>query len=169
MAKAVRKTVDLSSYPDLVVIYLGMHVNAISGIKTLLGMGPQIDRAGKDWPDGLLHFENKMIYSFFPLHMGMRWYWRDFESMERWTRSEPHKRWWQNYLKDAGGTAFWHEAYFMRGGMEGLYAGVNKPLGLSGFAPIVEAKGSRFYARQRLGVSGQTPVSPEGTKEHELS
>lgn len=30
-----RQTVDLSKYPDLVVIYLGMRVNRIYGIKTL--------------------------------------------------------------------------------------------------------------------------------------
>jgi len=31
-----RRTVNLSAYPDLVVIYLGMRVNRIAGIKTLL-------------------------------------------------------------------------------------------------------------------------------------
>jgi hypothetical protein len=33
---ALRQTVDLSAYPDLVVIYLGMRVNVLTGIKTLL-------------------------------------------------------------------------------------------------------------------------------------
>lgn len=42
---ATRKTVDLSSYPDLVVIYLGMRVNAIAGLKTLFGFGPKIGRS----------------------------------------------------------------------------------------------------------------------------
>ena len=38
MAKRVeRRTVDLSGYPDLVVIYLGMRVNRFTGLKTLLG------------------------------------------------------------------------------------------------------------------------------------
>lgn len=41
------RTVDLSAYPDLVVIYLGMRVRTFPGIKTLLGLGPQIDRAGE--------------------------------------------------------------------------------------------------------------------------
>ena len=36
-----RRTVDLSGYPDLVVVYLGMRVNRITGIKTLLGFGPR--------------------------------------------------------------------------------------------------------------------------------
>jgi hypothetical protein len=30
-----RKTVDLSAYPDLVVIYLGMRVRTLTGLKTL--------------------------------------------------------------------------------------------------------------------------------------
>jgi len=30
-----RSTVDLSAYPQRVVIYLGMRVNALTGIKTL--------------------------------------------------------------------------------------------------------------------------------------
>jgi hypothetical protein len=35
--KIERRTVVLSAYPDLVVIYLGMRVNALTGIKTLIG------------------------------------------------------------------------------------------------------------------------------------
>jgi len=36
MKKASRRVVDLSSYPDLVVMYLGMRVKAFTGIKTLI-------------------------------------------------------------------------------------------------------------------------------------
>ena len=42
MGRVARQTVDLSACPDLVVIYLGMRVNAWVGIKRLLGLGPQI-------------------------------------------------------------------------------------------------------------------------------
>jgi hypothetical protein len=31
-----RRTVDLSAFPDLVVIYLGMRVNELRGLRTLL-------------------------------------------------------------------------------------------------------------------------------------
>ena len=34
-----RRTVDLSAFPDLVVIYLGMRVNTPKGLKTLLRFG----------------------------------------------------------------------------------------------------------------------------------
>ena len=37
-----RSTVDLSQYPDLVVIYLGMKVNSPRGLKTLISFGPKI-------------------------------------------------------------------------------------------------------------------------------
>ncbi len=36
-----RQTVDLSPYPDLVVIYLGMRVNRLYGLRTLMGYGPR--------------------------------------------------------------------------------------------------------------------------------
>src|SRR6202041_1414666 len=84
--KALRQTVDLSVYPDLVVVYLGMTVNMLTGIKTLLGFGPKIEGSVAARPDGLLLHEN-IFFSFFPLHLGMRQYWRDFESLERFTRT----------------------------------------------------------------------------------
>ena len=61
-----RRTVDLSSYPDLVVIYLGMRVNRIMGIKTLLGFGPQISNSAAAQPNGLLRHET-VFYSLFPI------------------------------------------------------------------------------------------------------
>ena len=36
MARVDRRTVDLSAYPDLIVIYLGLRVNAVTGIKKAL-------------------------------------------------------------------------------------------------------------------------------------
>jgi hypothetical protein len=98
----------------------------------------------------------------------MRWYWKDFESMERWTRSEPHRVWWQNFLRDSGGTAFWHEIYFMRGGMEGIYDDAKHPIGFQAFAPSLPARGSVFSARRRLGIAGEVPVQPEGMSEQDV-
>ncbi|HEX4164981.1 MAG TPA: DUF4188 domain-containing protein [Bryobacteraceae bacterium] len=164
-----RRTVDLSAYPDLVVIYLGMRLRKLAGIKRLFGVGPQIAKAGQARPEGLLHCDNGIIYSFFPLHVGMRWYWKDFESMERWARSEPHRLWWQEFLRDSGGAGFWHETYFMRGGMEAIYDDTKlPPLGFETFAPRVAAHGPMFSARTRLRLTGETPSQPEGTTEPEL-
>ena len=117
MPGANRQTVDLSGFPDLVVIYLGMRVNRPRGLRTLAWIGPQIKRSVLERPDGLLLHED-LIFSMFPPHLGMRQYWRDFDAMERWARSLPHKQWWQRFVRDTGGTGFWHETYLMRGGME---------------------------------------------------
>lgn len=163
-----RRTVDLSGYPDLVVVYLGMRVNVLAGMKTLLRLGPQIDKAGGAHPEGLLHFEQNILYSLFPFHVGMRWYWRDLASLEAWTRSTPHRDWWTNFLKDSGGTGFWHEMYRIRGGMEAIYDDVLSPIGFARFAPTLPAKGGRFSARRRLDVQGEAPPAPEGLSETDL-
>lgn len=150
MATSVnRRTVDLSQYPDLVVVYLGMRVNRITGLKTLFGFGPRIADSVAAHPDGLLHHEN-FILSLFPMHGGMRQYWRDLESLLAWTRSDPHRLWWKNFLRDSGGTGFWHETYLMRGGMEAIYDDLPAPLGLSAFAPMVAARHTMFGAAHRL-------------------
>ena len=78
--KVDRRTVDLSQYPDLVVIYLGMRVNQLTGLKTLLGFGPKISASVEAQPEGLLLHET-IIYSMFPPNVGMRQYWRDMDSL----------------------------------------------------------------------------------------
>ena len=151
-----RETVDLSQYPDLVVIYLGMRVNALTGIKTVLGFGPKISGAVDARPDGLLLHES-LFYSL--RHFGMRQYWRDFESLETWSRSEPHLRWWQRFLRDSGGTGFWHETYMRRGGMEAVYVDMQAPTGMMKFAPVATARGAMFSARKRAALSGEAPLA----------
>ena len=155
MARVDRRTIDLSAYPDLVVVYLGMRMNAWYGLKRIIGLGPQIKDSVNAKPDGLLLHED-LLFSLVPLHGGMRQYWRDFDSLERWTRSSPHRDWWQQFLKDSGGTGFWHETYFMRGGMEAIYDDMPKPIGMMTFAPVRPARGPMFSARTRAG-HGEAP------------
>ena len=103
--KPNRITVDLSQFPDLVVIYLGMRAKTPRGLRTLLSFGPKIQASVTAAPDGLLLHEN-LLYSLFPPHFGMRQYWRDFDSLERWAHDLPHKAWWRDYLRDRAGTGF---------------------------------------------------------------
>ncbi len=146
-----RRTVDLSAYPDLVVIYLGMRVNRITGIKTLMGFGPKIAASADALPDGLLRHET-FLFSMFPPHAGIRQYWRDQESLMKWTRSDPHREWWQKFLKDSGGTGFWHETYLRHGGMEAIYDDIVPKIGFMSFAPILPARGPMFGAAARAGM-----------------
>jgi hypothetical protein len=155
-----RTTVDLSAYPDLVVIYLGMRVNSLRGLKTLLRLGPGIRAAVDAKPDGLLLHEN-LIMSLWPVHAGMRQYWRDFESLEKWARSVmPHQKWWTDFLRDPGGTGFWHETYFRRGGIEAIYDDIPTPIGMMKFAPNQKARGPMFSARQRVQKPGDAGAPP---------
>jgi Domain of unknown function (DUF4188) len=158
MGKVAQQTVDLSGFPDLVVIYLGMRVNAWAGLKTLFRLGPQIKNSVDERPDGLLAHEN-LIFSLIPLHLGMRQYWRDFDTLEAWSRSTPHREWWRDFLRSSGGTGFWHEAYFMRGGMEAVYDDVPRHLGFAQFAPLQPARGPMFSARNRAKLAGESPAA----------
>jgi hypothetical protein len=146
-----RQTVDLSAFPDLVVIYLGMRVRNVRGLGKLLQTGRQIQAAVAQHPEGLLLHEG-FLFSLVPPHAGMRQYWRDLDALERWTRELPHQEWWKDFLRDSAGTGFWHETYFMRGGMEAIYDDVDKPIGMMSFAPLEKARGRMFTTRSRLGL-----------------
>ncbi|HZJ52056.1 MAG TPA: phenylacetaldoxime dehydratase family protein [Actinomycetota bacterium] len=163
--KAERRTPDLTQFPNLVVVYLGMKVKAPRGIKTVLSFGPKIQKSVAEKPDGLLLHEN-MFFSLFPLHAGMRQYWRDFESLEQWTRSGAHKQWWQSFVRDTGGTGFWHELYVRNGEMEGAFLDMTES-GMTAFAPTVPTRGTMFSARRRLRRGGEEAV-PSVFSEEEL-
>jgi hypothetical protein len=157
-----RETVDLSGYPDLIVIYLGMRARTVRGVLTFVKFGRAIRQAVDAEPDGLLLHEN---FFFSPVHGGMRQYWRDFGSLENWTRTLPHQAWWRDFLRDSGGTGFWHELYSIRGGIEAVYDDM-PPLGLGTFAPREPARGRMFGSRGRLGREGEAPAPV--LAEHEL-
>jgi len=161
-----RETVDLSAWPDLVVIYLGMRVRSLRGVATLLSFGPRIQASVAAAPDGLLHHE-RFLFSLLPPHFAFRQYWRDFESLERFTRASPHAEWWRAYLRDSAGTGFWHEAYSLRGGFEAVYVDLPAAVGMKEFAPVVSARGSMFTARHRLQRQGE-PVAPPALREEEF-
>jgi hypothetical protein len=158
MAEVDRRSPDLSGYPDLVVIYLGMQVRTWYGLKTLFGFGPKIASAVGGQPDGLLLHEN-ILWSLVPPHAGMRQYWRDFDALERWARSEPHRDWWRNFVRDSGGTGFWHETYLAQGGMEAVFDDIGKPIGMARFAPLHPARGAMFSARRRARLP-EAPDAP---------
>jgi hypothetical protein len=71
------------------------------------------------------------------------------------------------FLRDSGGTGFWHETYFMRGGMEAIYDDMPKGIGLGAFAPLRQARGPMFSARTRLRAGG-TDTKAAPTSEAEL-
>lgn len=142
------RSVDLSAYPDLVVVYLGYRVSGWRSFWALSRIAPHLRRFSKTKPDGLLAHETVV---FGLNHIGMRQYWRDFESLETFTRSDPHRGWWRDFSRDNKGAGFWHEAYRRAGGIEGLY--INMPRqGLASFAPDLQPDGPFLSSRQRLAA-----------------
>jgi Monooxygenase af470-like len=166
--RVTRQTVDLSEYPDLVVIVLGMRVNVWTGIKTLMGIRPKIVKSVADQPDGLLLHE-MFLFSLFPPHAGMRQYWRDFDSLENWARSQPHREWWQNFVRDSKGTGFWHETYFRKGGIEAVYDDMKAPVGMMRFAPLQPAHGPLFSARKRADLGGDSAIAGPVTEADDVT
>jgi Domain of unknown function (DUF4188) len=152
-----RWAADLSAYPNLVVIYLGMRVYTLRGLASVLSLRNEILREIRRRPDGLLHHES-FYFSLLPLHIGLRQYWRDFASLEAWTRQFPHQQWWKTYVQNPRGTGFWHETYCRQGGIEGIYDYMAEPTGLLRFAPRTPAVEKWSGARERL-------MSPEAQRD----
>ena len=79
---------------------------------------------------------------------------------------------WQRFLRDSGGTGFWHEAYFLRGGIDTMYDDMSTPTGLGAIAPTRAMRGPLFGARGRArdnadgagvrndGLDGEATVAP---------
>jgi hypothetical protein len=151
---------DLSAHPNLVVVYLGMRVYNLRGLWTVLTLRTDVLRSVEAKPDGLLLHES-FYFSLVPLHIGLRQYWRDFASLEAWTRAVPHQAWWRDFARDARGTGFWHETYLREGGIEGIYNAMREPTGLLRFVPAVRTEGRMYTARERLNqpCSGTGPPS----------
>jgi hypothetical protein len=68
-------------------------------------------------------------------------------------------------VKDSRGTGFWHETYFLKGGIEAIYDDLPSPVGLAQFAPNRPARGAMFSARKRAGVGGESKVSSPVSEE----
>jgi hypothetical protein len=147
-ATVTRRSVDLSAYPDLVIIILGFRVRRLRGIAALLGVGKGLRQIEISPPPGLLSSEQ---FLFALNHIGIRQYWRDLESLEAFTRSAPHSIWWRDFLRDSSGAGFWHESY-SRQGMEAVYVDMPGPVGFDRFAPERRPVGPFMTARQRMKV-----------------
>ena len=134
--KVERRTVDLSQFPELVVIYLGMRVNRYDRTENAC-----LDSAQRSRPRSrrsltacLLH-EN-MIYSLFPAHVGMRQYWRDMDSLTRVVALRPASR----MVEELSARLGWHRLLARdvsdAGGIEAIYDDLPQPIGMMNFAPL---------------------------------
>ena len=92
----------------------------------------------------------------------MRQYWRDYDSLERMVpRTLRRSRSGGRFIRESGGTGFWHEAYYMRGGMEVDLRGHGGGYRIPDLRTELPARGAMFSARERSRVTGlQTTAAP---------
>jgi hypothetical protein len=143
MAKPDRRTVDLSQFPDLVVVYLGYRASTPRGLLSLLRIGIGLKRIQATFPRGLLAHEFFMLG---PFHVGFRQYWTDLGALHEFTHKGIHAAWWASFGKDTAGGGFWHEAYCRSGGMEALYISMPQ-IGFGRFAPLLDPLNSTTATR----------------------
>lgn len=142
-----RQSVQLSDYPDMIVIMLGFRATSLRGLLSLFKIGSGLRSMAMKRPDGLLAHE-QLLFGF--NHVGIRQYWRDLDSMEAFTRSAPHAGWWRDFPKMGKGAGFWHETYSRSGAMEALYVNMEQPVGFGKFAPALNPVGPFRSARRRM-------------------
>ena len=92
-------------------------------------------------------------------------YWRSFEHLERYARSQDHLHWpaWvafnQRMRESREDVGIWHETYRVRAGeYEAIYSGMPR-LGLGKVGTLVPASGRKESARGRMVVEGASKVS----------
>ena len=134
------------------MIYLGYRASGLKGARDLLRIGRGLRTLRRHPPPGLLSHEN-LWFGF--MHPGFRQYWRDFDSLDAFTRAPQHKGWWGDFARSPGGNGIWHETYCLRGGMEAIYSGM-PGIGFASFAPALTPSGRFAGARQRL-----SPARPQ--------
>lgn len=143
----LRETVDLSVYPDLVVMLLGLRAGSLRSLPVMVSVGRGLAAIQRDKPDGLLSHQS-LLYGW--NHLGFRQYWRDMHSLERFTRAMPHAGWWKTFLKNPQGCGFWHEMYNATGGMEAVYVNMPARTGFAAFAPMRAPVGPFMTSSGRL-------------------
>jgi hypothetical protein len=68
-------------------------------------------------------------------------------------------------LRDSGVSGFWHQTYFLRGGMEALYDDVLTLVGRMRFTPTRPVWGAMFSASRRAGLPGESRLEPQVREE----
>ena len=101
-----------------VVFLIGMRVNRIWAIKkwfsTASAMGPMMATLSQHPEKGLL--SSRMFFRLWPLETCLVSYWRSFEDLTRFARSEDDPHWasWQRFMRemvDDDSVGIWHETY----------------------------------------------------------
>jgi hypothetical protein len=97
----------------------------------------------------------------FPFGMMLQSYWRSFDDLERFARSndQPHLKAWTRYIQESrkpGAMAIWHETYIIEPGKFEVIYGNTVPYGLSAATSPVIIHGRAHNARGRIDKNDKT-------------
>lgn len=144
---------------DFVVFLIGMRINKWwkphKWLPPLRAMRPMLEELSADPESGLLgfHYVGKLTFVQ---------YWRSFDHLEAYARARDRLHWkaWTEFnrtMKDSrGDVGIWHETYLIKAGQyEAVYSGMPRQ-GLASAGRLVEAKGPRETARNRIADAGNS-------------
>jgi Domain of unknown function (DUF4188) len=75
-------------------------------------------------------------------------YWQSYDALDRWTRQQPHSRWWRWLLEHDGSIGFYHEIYQAKTA-EAIYEYSTRPVGPALFSTVERVKGGEGHSRAR--------------------
>lgn len=154
-----RYTANVSE--PVVVFLIGMRVNRLRAVKQWLpvaqAMGPMMKALSEDPGKGLLG--SHTFFRGWPLETCMVSYWRSFEDLTRFARSDDDPHWaaWQQFMRNVGAgssVGIWHETYQVNPAQcECIYS--NMPVfGLAAATTHIPVAERTRTARARMDVAG---------------
>jgi hypothetical protein len=154
-----RTTVDRDAYLDLVIVYLGMRVRATRGLRTVLGVRPQIGRSWREEPDGCCCTKTSCGGSF--RHMPACDSTGVISTASNAGRAQSPTGAGGRRSGNTAGTGSWHEAYFARSGIDAMYVDMTPATGLAlrsrdprTWCDVLSAPAGRSHrSRHRAGSS----------------
>ncbi|MGB3298967.1 MAG: DUF4188 domain-containing protein [Phormidesmis sp.] len=151
-----RYTANVSD--PFVVFLIGLRVNRFWAMKKWLpvaqAMGPMMQTLAENPEKGLLGSET--FFRVWPIETCMVSYWRSFEDLTRFARSQddPHWRSWQEFMKNVGtdgSVGIWHETYQVNPDQYECIYGNMPAFGLAAAASHVPISEKTRTARTRMG------------------
>jgi hypothetical protein len=163
MKKVIPERMTAKVEGDFVVFLIGMRINKIwkihKWLPVFLAMPRMIKELQADPNSGFLgHVAGIPV---------MVQYWRSFEDLEAYARSQDKEHWpaWANFNKrvsnSRGDVGIWHETYKVRAGeYEAIYSGM-PAFGLGEVGKLSPVSGGRDSARGRLRESSNPTTTLE--------
>ena len=156
MAQVIPERMTAQIEGDFVVFLIGMRINKPWKIHKWLpvarAMPRMLDELKEHPESGFLGSISKGLF--------MVQYWRSFEHLEAYARSQDHEHWpaWVAFNKQMRGSrddvGIWHETYLVGAGQyESVYSGM-PPWGLGSASELVQASGRKESARGRVANKG---------------